>query len=287
MDIPFFSDQANLLYEIAALRSPIFDPIFLFLNYFDSEYFLMVVIPFVWIGISDRWGIRVAVLLIFSSLINYHLKLLFDMPRPIVDLPDLPMVFLTDPGFPSGGAQTATLLGGLLIYGWKSPWGWIFGLPYIALICFSRLYLGVHYPSDVLGGMLIGLALLLIFIFSIQKIDQFCKREGRAFCLLSCILFCFLYAFLIPSHRGFQLMGALLGFSVGAYAAFKFDLYPNRARSFGTRFLSSLICIIVLFVLYFLTPSYTPPGVQSTVLALWISLIAPPCCRAIMPKTKR
>ncbi len=284
MNLPFFNEQIHFLQSIATFRSGWLDPVFFVLNYFDSVYFMMVVIPCVWLGISYRWGLRVAILSILSTIVNYHLKHLFDLPRPIVVLPDFPMVPYTDPGFPSGGAQTAALLGGLLIYSWKNPWAWTVGVFYIFLIGFSRLYLGVHYPMDVLGGYCIGFAILFCYIWSIDFIEKFCETQGRGFCILSSIVFCSLYSFFLPSPFGYKMMSALLGFSLGTYLSLRFHLYPIHPRPLWTRVYSALITILVIYVLYFLTPSTAPRLLQSFAIALWISFGATPFCRALLPK---
>lgn len=280
MNISFFTTQVDFLYKIASFRNEWLDRIFLFLNYFDTVYFIMVVIPVVWIAVSPRWGLRVAILLILSSLLNSHLKVLFQQPRPIVDFPNLAMLPFNSPGFPSGAAQTAALLGGLLVYGWKSHKAWAIAIPYALLIGFSRLYLGIHYVTDVLGGYVIGLAILYAFIYSIKSIDTFCKKQGRGFCIILAVLICFLYAFLVPSASGYRLMGAFLGFSAGAYASIRFHLNPIKPWTVPKRSLSAFITVLIVYILYFLTPRGTPPAMQSFVIAIWISLGAFPFCRA-------
>ena len=52
----------------------------------------------------------------------------------------------------------AYLLARLQKHGWARAITLLFAVVMIALICFTRLYLGVHYPSDVLGGIIVGLA---------------------------------------------------------------------------------------------------------------------------------
>jgi len=283
MDVPFFNAQVDFLYEIAAIRTGWLNSVFLFADYFDGPYFLMVLIPAVWVGVSHKWGLRLAILLIISSLINYHLKLLFGAPRPIHDFPDLPMLPYNSPGLPSGGAQLSALLGGFLIFAWRNVWSWIIGIAFALFVGFSRLYLGVHYPTDVLAGWAIGIGILYGYIYSIKHIEWICEKEGRGLCLVVSVVVCFLYACLLPSPPGYRLMGSLLGFAVGAFATQSLRLYPTKNRSLAIRISSALLTIFILYGLYLLTPSFTPPPIQAFVLSLWISFGAFPACKAILP----
>ena len=98
-----------------------------------------------------------------SILLNNVLKLYFDRPRPEVFER---LTHAASSSFPSGHAMSATVVYGtvgyLLARLQKSAWArtvtLLFAITMIVLICFTRLYLGVHYPSDVLAGIIIGLA---------------------------------------------------------------------------------------------------------------------------------
>lgn len=64
--------------------------------------------------------------------------------------------------FPSGHATTSmTLVAALVMLTWGSGWGWFVGVvgsSFVLAIAWTRLYLGVHYPSDILAGWLVSLA---------------------------------------------------------------------------------------------------------------------------------
>jgi undecaprenyl-diphosphatase len=98
-----------------------------------------------------------------SILLNNALKLLFDRPRPDV----FPWAtHAASSSFPSGHAMSATVVYGTVAYllfrlqkrRWARALTVFAAVVMITLICFTRLYLGVHYPSDVLGGIIVGLA---------------------------------------------------------------------------------------------------------------------------------
>jgi undecaprenyl-diphosphatase len=106
-----------------------------------------------------------------SSLTTYILKNIFNRARPLGALyPE------TDSSFPSGHATVAMALYGFLLYViWKhdkhhlkNPFI-IFLAVLIILIGVSRLYLGVHYFSDVLAGYAVGFVWLLISIHMTKK----------------------------------------------------------------------------------------------------------------------
>jgi undecaprenyl-diphosphatase len=98
-----------------------------------------------------------------SILLNTVLKLFFQRPRPLVFLWQ---TTVASSSFPSGHAMSATVCYGTVAYlvarlqrhRWARALTLGGAVLLILLICATRMYLGVHYPSDVIAGMLIGLA---------------------------------------------------------------------------------------------------------------------------------
>jgi undecaprenyl-diphosphatase len=109
---------------------------------------------------------RFVIFIALAILINTALKELLHRPRPNTLYANL-MRFKTY-SFPSGHAFGSATAYGLLAYqaliGIPAPWNFfaaLFVLALIASIGLSRVYLGAHYPSDVLGGWLLGFACLM------------------------------------------------------------------------------------------------------------------------------
>ena len=98
-------------------------------------------------------------IIILSAIVNEALKSGFSLPRPPEEFH---LVSVTTSGFPSGHAQMGVVV-----------WGWL-GKHYnrivpasvmIFVIGLSRIYLGVHFPHQVLGGWAVGFVLLMGWIF--------------------------------------------------------------------------------------------------------------------------
>lgn len=151
---------------VQEFRNPVLDEFFKFLNYFDRVEFLLILTIVVWIWFGWRLGLKLLCLLIISRIVNISLKELFGMPRPYDLNPALGLIRVYGFGFPSGSAQTAALLSGFLVYYWKNNWKWVVAPIYFFMISFSRIYLGVHFPLDILGGWIVGFSLLAIYIYT-------------------------------------------------------------------------------------------------------------------------
>ncbi len=100
-----------------------------------------------------------------AGLLNLGLKLLFQRDRPA--LWEV-LTIETTYAFPSGHAMASSALAfALIALLWRTKWkrtAIFIGLIYVAIIGFTRVYLGVHFPSDVIAGWAISLGwVLLVF----------------------------------------------------------------------------------------------------------------------------
>ena len=126
------------------------------------------------------WVLRIMLSVFGGMLLNVLLKHIFRRPRPHFANP---IVTLTSYGFPSGHTMMATVFYGSLCafaISRTSSWRWraveiFIALFMIALVGFSRIYLGVHYLSDVLGAIAEGLAWLALVLTSVEILQR--RRE--------------------------------------------------------------------------------------------------------------
>lgn len=117
-----------------------------------------------------RNGIKSGAAIGLSLLLTSGLKFSINRPRPFVQYPN-DIIKRTDAGkysFPSGHTSTAFATATALTLSTKK---WYVAVPSYAYACavgYSRMRLGVHFPSDVLGGMIVGIGSSLL-VFQIDK----------------------------------------------------------------------------------------------------------------------
>jgi undecaprenyl-diphosphatase len=160
-------------YEINHVRSDVLDVVMPFITDFDNWIPMIIVIALAMVikgGKKERLsliGIGL-VILMADQIASGLLKPLFDRPRPCVALPDV-YAWKIKSSASFASSHAANIAGVATYYGWKYPKA----LPILAilaiLIGWSRIYLGYHYPLDVLAGFFIGIY-AGVFITLIEKL---------------------------------------------------------------------------------------------------------------------
>lgn len=155
-------------------------PVMYFFTSLGYESFYLVVMPLFYWCIDSLIGARLALMLVLTGGLNEILKLAFHAPRPSWVIPEVKVSHAeTNFAMPSGHAQNAVGFWGLLAHSLGKTWIWIISILVAFLIGVSRLYLGVHFPRDVLVGWLVGALLLWLFIRLEAPIGDWVKRQPR------------------------------------------------------------------------------------------------------------
>jgi membrane-associated phospholipid phosphatase len=168
--------------------TPGFTRVMQFVTFFASKDFLIYgslgLAAFFMFFKKHRWySVKIPVISAGSSMLNQGMKTWFDRPRPTTAF-----VEQTGFSFPSGHAMIGGAFYGLLLYlvwvnfrpGWLRTTLMGLLILWILLIGYSRVYLHVHYASDVLAGWAAGFLFLIIGLMVLRKLEPKFARETEA-----------------------------------------------------------------------------------------------------------
>ena len=134
-------------------------------TFLGTEEFYLLLMPAIYWCIDTAVGMRVGLILLASTSINTLFKWALHMPRPYwYSAPVDGMVAETGFGAPSGHSQIPSSIFGMIAVSIRRRWATVLLLTLIFLIGFSRLFLGAHFPHDVLIGWTLGGLLLWGFV---------------------------------------------------------------------------------------------------------------------------
>ena len=275
----------------------------------------LAIIPAVLWCVDERRGFKIGIALLLSNGINVSIKNALQVPRPFTVDPSVQLTPIHDPwSTPSGHSQNTAAFWPTLLLGWKK--GARAFAPRLALaiaipllVGLSRIYLGVHYPTDVAFGWALGALVSFSLVFlapllksryessegAVAKVREYFARaraeSGRSLRSLK-LAFAGVVAFILnaTSQGDSSMGGALFGFAAG------YILLTDRDDGKNTRFCAAsgsiaqkaarlVLGIAGFFLLYFALKRFLP-GAQSPhyelcrflrygILGFWLSALAP------------
>lgn len=172
----------NFFSSLNDFRSDTATSIFKIFTYFGNIYIPLVILVCLLIFVKNKWIFLLQTCsYAFAGIITYLAKILIARPRPLEALIKIPSTF----SFPSGHTVTSivfyVMLVYLLTYNSKKEVrnaSIVLATIFALLISFSRPYLGVHYLSDILGGMLLSIPILVILI-NVVNLNFSNKLSGK------------------------------------------------------------------------------------------------------------
>lgn len=159
-------------------------PIVKGITWFGGAIALLLITFLLWIGIKNKKiGISIGANLVINTTLNQALKTILHRPRP----EGFRIIKETGYSFPSGHSMVSMAFYGYLIYliykHIKNKYLKCFLITTLSLLIFligvSRVYLGVHYISDVIAGFVISIAYLIVFIHRINKGNRGIKMKNK------------------------------------------------------------------------------------------------------------
>jgi membrane-associated phospholipid phosphatase len=265
---------------VQRFRTPALDSFFKALTFLGDKEFYLLLLPLVGWVINKSLGIRLILAFLPGAYLNSWLKDLFSIPRPSVTHVAR---LVEDPtyAFPSGHAQNSTVLFGFLAAHARRWLTWVLGVLLIVGVALSRVYLGVHYPHDALGGFFIGAIWLFLFLWLEEPMLAWFSAQPLAVRLSLAFSVPTLLVLLHPTQDTTTPMATLAGISLacvleGEWVGLKVDgFWWKRAL----RFVVGLVLVVIAYVglkvvlpegLPFRFVRYSCVGLVGGLIAPWI-----------------
>jgi membrane-associated phospholipid phosphatase len=263
---------------IQRLKSPALTAVLKLITELGTDKFYLPAILFIFWWIDEKKGFRLGILMLLSAWINTFLKDTFKQPRPFNLDPSLGLAYEGTYGAPSGHAQYA-----LCFWVPMAAWlagakpgrrrivGWASAIFFILLIGFTRLYLGVHFPTDLLAGWALGaIILLLMYVLSPLFIKHLASqpRLQNILAALAALVMIIIY----PGDR--SLPAVFLGFCIGYNIMkknFPFSPYSEiKEKKLSVMLLRCITGFAGLVVIYFVLRLLFPgEGSLFSYIPLW------------------
>jgi len=218
---------------------------FKFITFFGNEEFYIMVLPlFFWLWDKEK-ALKLMLILLPSLLLNFYFKEIFHTARPM----GVALIEQLGFAFPSGHAQGSTTLWLMLVLLVRPKWMNVLAVIMIILVSVSRLYLGVHYPIDILGGILIGAVIVFVyhkFLYDAFKNIITAKTAiGIASMVTIMILF---FTILYPADDAITLLAVMWGFAM--VIIFTDVLDTSAPSSFLWKLIMLIVGVVVVVLIW-------------------------------------
>ncbi|AEJ20219.1 phosphatase PAP2 family protein [Gracilinema caldarium] len=196
-----------------------------------SELAYLAVLPLIFWCIDERRGLRLGTAVLLSAWLNGTVKNVLKQPRPYQLDPSVGRAVEDSYGIPSGHAQRSLTFWGI-IGGWiRQPLGLILAVALPLLISFSRLYLGVHFPTDLFAGWILALSILGTYYLGSESIEKIFNTLNIRFKILTVALIAFIMNGLNPQDT--SMGGAFFGITTGYFVMIEYFAFSARHNARG------------------------------------------------------
>ncbi|RJL31343.1 phosphatase PAP2 family protein [Bailinhaonella thermotolerans] len=157
------------------------EPVMETASFFGTETFFLVLLPVLYWCVSPAAGLRVGLIVLVAGGLNAVAKLAAHAPRPYwIDPRVLPLSAESSFGMPSGHAQLSANVWGAVAALTRRRAAWAGAASFALVIGLSRIYLGVHFISDVIAGFALGLLTLWAFLALEERAVAWWRGLGTA-----------------------------------------------------------------------------------------------------------
>jgi membrane-associated phospholipid phosphatase len=234
----------DLIRAIQTIESPALTAIMKAITALGTELFYLPVLLCLFWCVDEKKGIRCAFVFLLSAALNVFMKDLLKQPRPFDFEPALGLVFESSYGIPSGHAQLSLTFWGFLASWLSSRFArrrrlvWACAIGIMLLIAFTRLYLGVHFPTDILAGWFLGILVLILYRVLEPRVTSLFDRDGSRYDGTRARMIGVAALVLLLNTLGVDVMlgGVILGLGAGYNLCLKHAPFSARAAGKWPRY---------------------------------------------------
>ena len=269
--------QLEIIKFIQSITSPFWDAFFQIVTMTGEEYFYIIAAAIVFWCVSKDFGYKLGFAILTSTLINTTLKDIINTTRPIGEagVRSLRLHTATGQSFPSGHTQGATTFWVSAIIQIKRKWIYVVGITIIFLVGLSRLYLGLHYPVDVIGGIVVG----IIWTLLSNYIFDYARLTNKDWILMIIVIPVFIGMIFFRDKNYYTIAGTVLGFVIGYILESKYVQFEVRS-TIKLQLIKLAFGLGILIAIKSILKQLLPISIYSDffryfVVGLWITVGAP------------
>jgi membrane-associated phospholipid phosphatase len=279
-----FETGLEWIIALQAVHGPVIDSFFRGITFMGEEMFFLLFIPFLFWSVDTAIGARVGIAFLLSAYLNPVLKDIFQEPRPFNLNSSIKLSDAEGGGMPSGHAQTSVMVWGTLAWQVGKKWVWGIAISLMLLIGFSRVFLGVHFPHQVVAGWMVGIVILMAYILLDPRIEPWLTGLRLHEQLAVAFFVPVLLALVFLSDSTVAAMAVMTGFGCGLALAHHYVPF-SAAGHWWQRLLRYVIGAAVMLGIYVGLSALFPETdggvyyllrfIRYGLVGLWISLGAP------------
>lgn len=229
----FMKWEIDLIAWLQTVSGSFIDGLMSVLSMFGEEYIMVAVLGFIFWSLDKKAGEFLGLNMLAGNVFNPMIKNIANRRRPYFDHSEIECRKLIDSGadkydiaaqgfsFPSGHSTASASLYPSLAVTWRKKWLLAIAIAIPFLVGISRVFLGVHYPTDVLAGWALGLGLVFLNYYLLKVV------KNKYYIYLGYIAIGAAGLFYCQTNDYFTSYGMLIGFTAGLYFDEKITKFEN------------------------------------------------------------